>query len=146
MWPESSRTVTPPLYRGRLWGYLPAGHFLKKLTSRSTFPQFLSEIDSWGECPTHHYLLPFIVTFPIAVPFTMARKQIASKLCGTGQPFVLLMGSVGQDVNRHSGDGLSQLHDVWGPSWRTGSWFWPSAGGLGFSLNSLSLWSLGVGS
>lgn len=145
-WPEPTWTVTPPLYRGRLWEYLPEGQFLKIFTSRSTFLQFLNEIDSWRVCPTHHYLLPFIVTFPIVVPFAMAGKQIASNLCGTGQPSVLLMESVGQDVNRHSGDGLSQLLDVWGPSWWTDSWFWLSAGGLSFSPNSFSLWSLCVGS
>lgn len=65
--------------------------------------------------------MPFIVTFPIALVVTMARKQITYKLCSIEQPFILLVGSVGQDVDSHSGDGLSQLHDVWEPRWRTGS-------------------------
>lgn len=72
-------------------------------------------------CQTYNDLLPLIVTFPTALTVTMAGKQITSKLGSIEQPFILLMGSVGQDVNRHIGHGLSQLRDVWGPRWRTGS-------------------------
>lgn len=88
---------------------------LKNLPVGLHFYSFLGEINSWGVCQSHYYLLPFIVIFPIALTVIMARKQITSKLCSIEQPFILLMDSLGQDVNKHSGDGLSQFYDVWGP-------------------------------